>query len=94
MASDLQHAGSCGPQSQRDVLLCNNQVNPFPPERRFLGVGTENTPSMTGDLALIGEPPAARLFAALEIVSRRFASRDHANVLPETFREGLPALFR
>ena len=63
------------------------------PARLFLGVGTEDTPSMTGDLALFEAQLAARPFAALEIVSRQFPSRDHYNVLPESFREGLHALF-
>jgi len=48
---------------------------------------------MTGDLALLEAQLAERPFAALEIVSRRFAARDHYNVLPESFRAGLHALF-
>jgi predicted alpha/beta superfamily hydrolase len=63
------------------------------PARLFLGIGMEDTPSMTGDLALFEAQLAARPFAALEIVSRRFAGRDHYNVLPTAFREGLGALF-
>ena len=63
------------------------------PARLFLGVGTEDTPSMTGDLALFEAQLATRPFAALEIVSRHIAGRDHYNVLPESFREGLHALF-
>ena len=63
------------------------------PARLFLGVGTEDTPSMTGDLALLEAQLAVRPFAALEIVSRHFTGRDHYNVLPVSFREGLNALF-
>ena len=63
------------------------------PARLFLGVGTEDTPSMTGDLALLEAQLAARPFTALEIVSRHFADRDHYNVLPVSFREGLRTLF-
>jgi hypothetical protein len=63
------------------------------PARLFLGVGTEDTPSMTGDLALLEAQLAARPFTALEIVSRHFADHDHYNVLPESFRLGLHALF-
>jgi predicted alpha/beta superfamily hydrolase len=63
------------------------------PARLFLGVGTEDTPSMTGDLVLLEAQLAERPFAALEIVSRHFDGRDHYNVLPESFRAGLHALF-
>jgi len=63
------------------------------PARLFLGVGTEDTPSMTGDLALFEAQLAERPFAALEIVSRHFAGHDHYNVLPVAFREGLHTLF-
>jgi hypothetical protein len=63
------------------------------PARLFLGVGTEDTPSMTGDLALLEAQLAERPFKALEILSQRFAGRDHYNVLPESFRAGLHALF-
>jgi len=63
------------------------------PARLFLGVGTEDTSSMTGDLARLEAQLAARPFAALEIVSRHFPDRDHYNVLPVSFREGLHALF-
>jgi predicted alpha/beta superfamily hydrolase len=63
------------------------------PARLFLGVGMEDTPSMTGDLARFETQLAARPFTALEIVGRHFAGRDHYNVLPESFRAGLGALF-
>jgi uncharacterized protein len=63
------------------------------PARLFLGVGMEDTPSMTGDLALLEAQLAARPFASLAVVSRHFADRDHYNVLPVSFREGLRALF-
>ena len=63
------------------------------PARLFLGVGEEDTPSMTGDLAALEEQLAARPFTALNIVSRRFAGHDHYNVLPVAFREGLHTLF-
>jgi hypothetical protein len=63
------------------------------PARLFLGVGTEDSPSMTGDLARFEAQLAERPFAGLEIVSRRFTGHDHYNVLPESFREGLHALF-
>ena len=48
---------------------------------------------MTGDLALFEDQLAALPFPELEVVSRRFANRDHYDVLPEAFGAGLAALF-
>jgi len=36
---------------------------------------------------------AARPFPQLDVISRRFKERDHYNVLPDAFREGLQRLF-
>jgi len=63
------------------------------PARLFLGVGDQDTPSMTGDLELLDQQLAARPFPGLEVVTRRFPGRDHYNVLPESFGEGLRTLF-
>ncbi len=63
------------------------------PARLFLAVGEEDTPSMTGDLKLLEDQLAARPFPGLEVISRWFARRDHYNVLPDAFREGLQRLF-
>ncbi len=63
------------------------------PARLFLSVGEHDTPSMTGDLDLLEAQLAARPFLQLEVISRRFADRDHYNVLPDAFREGLQRLF-
>ncbi len=63
------------------------------PARVFLSSGADDTPSMTGDLTLLEKQLAARPFPELEVVSRRFAGRDHYNVLPDAFRAGLGALF-
>jgi predicted alpha/beta superfamily hydrolase len=63
------------------------------PARLFLGVGENDTPSMTGDLELLERQLDALPFPELEVVSRRFADRDHYNVLPDGFREGLKVLF-
>lgn len=62
------------------------------PAKLFLCVGEEDTPSMTGDLELLEQQLAARPFPGLEITARRFPARDHYNVLPEAFREGLTTL--
>jgi predicted alpha/beta superfamily hydrolase len=63
------------------------------PARLYLSVGENDTPSMTGDLDLLEAQLAARPFPQLEVISRRFAGRDHYNVLPDAFREGLQRLF-
>lgn len=63
------------------------------PAKVFLCVGEDDTPSMTGDLELLEEQLSAMPFPKLEITSRRFPQRDHYNVLPDAFGEGLAALF-
>lgn len=63
------------------------------PARVFLGVGEEDTPSMTGDLELLEDQLAAEPFPGLEVARRRFPGRDHYNVLPDAFGAGLTALF-
>ena len=59
----------------------------------FLGVGENDTPSMTSDLERLEAQLATRPFRQLEVTSRRFAGRDHYNALPDAFREGLRRLF-
>ena len=59
------------------------------PARLFLSVGDNDTPSMTGDLEMLEAQLAASPFPQLEIRSRRFRGRDHYNVLPDAFGEGL-----
>jgi predicted alpha/beta superfamily hydrolase len=61
--------------------------------RLFLSVGEEDSPSMTGDLTLLEEALAARPYAGLTVINRRFAQRDHYNVLPDAFEAGLVALY-
>lgn len=63
------------------------------PARLFLAVGENDTPSTTGDLEMLENQLAARPFPKLEVINRRFAGRDHYNVLPESFSEGLRQLF-
>ena len=63
------------------------------PGKLFLSVGDEDTDSMTGDLKLLEQQLAAKPFAQLEIISRRFPGKDHYNVVPEAFETGLAALF-
>ena len=59
----------------------------------FLGVGTGDSPSMTGDLTLLEQQLAARPFRALRLTSERFPGRDHYNAIGDGFRAGLAALF-
>lgn len=63
------------------------------PAQLFLAVGENDTASMTGDLALLEQQLAAAPFDQLTVISRRFAHRDHYDVLPDAFRAGLTALF-
>jgi predicted alpha/beta superfamily hydrolase len=63
------------------------------PAKLFLGVGEQDTPSTTGDLAQLEDQLTARPFPELEVMARRFPQRDHYNVLPDAFRAGLTALF-
>jgi uncharacterized protein len=63
------------------------------PARVFFGLGEKDTPSMTEDLQRLEDQLASRPFPRLEVGSRRFSGRDHYNVLPEAFREGLRRLF-
>jgi hypothetical protein len=63
------------------------------PAQLFLGVGTEETVSMLGDLALMEKQLAERPFAGLQITSVKFPGRDHYNVTPDLFSAGLRAFF-
>jgi len=63
------------------------------PARLFLCVGENDTPSMTGDLKMLAAQLAAQPFPQLEVMTRRFAGRDHYNVLPDAFGAGLQTLF-
>jgi predicted alpha/beta superfamily hydrolase len=62
------------------------------PAHLFLGVGADDSPSMTGDLALLEQQLADRPFADLHVTSDRFPGRDHLTVLPDTLRAGFRAL--
>lgn len=63
------------------------------PAKLFLAVGENDTASMTGDLTLLEQQLAAPSFDDLVVTSRRFAGRNHYNVLPDALRTGLSALF-
>ena len=58
----------------------------------YLGVGADDTASMTGDLKLLEEQLAAHPFEGLRVVTERYTGRDHYDVAPDTLRGGLQAL--
>jgi predicted alpha/beta superfamily hydrolase len=61
--------------------------------RVFLSVGEKDSESMTGDLTLLEKMLAERPIPRLEVVSKRFPRKNHFNVLPVAFEEGLRELF-
>jgi predicted alpha/beta superfamily hydrolase len=63
------------------------------PGRLFLGVGENDSESMTADLTLLETQLAARPFSGLDIDSRRFPDRNHYDVVPDAYAAGLKALF-
>lgn len=63
------------------------------PAKLFLSVGEEDTPSMTGDLALFEQQLAAAPFPRLQVTSRRFPGHNHYDVLEIAFAEGLRTLY-
>jgi predicted alpha/beta superfamily hydrolase len=62
------------------------------PGRLFLGVGEEDSPSMTGDLALLENLLTERPFKGLQVSYARFPDRDHYTSLPDGMRAGLSSL--
>lgn len=58
----------------------------------YLSVGEDDTPSMTGDLALLEKQLADRPFKGLNVISERFPGRDHYDVLPFSLSAGLARL--
>jgi predicted alpha/beta superfamily hydrolase len=62
------------------------------PGRLYLGVGAEDSPSMSADMGLLERQLADRPFKGLRVDSERFPGRDHYDVLPDTLRSGLARL--
>lgn len=62
------------------------------PATLYLGVGTADTASMTGDLTLLEEQLKARPFEGLKLISERYPGRDHYDVAPDSLKGGLRAL--
>lgn len=82
--------------ANRDILrhierLRTRQANL--PGKLFLGVGQQDSESMTADFALLSKQLATRPFDRLQVASKIFPKRDHYNVLPDAFGFGLNALF-
>lgn len=63
------------------------------PGRLFLSVGDQDTPSMTGDFALLEQQLAAHPFGGLIVTSRHFPHHNHYDGLPAAFAAGLATLF-
>lgn len=61
------------------------------PARLFLGIGENDTESMTADLERFEGQLATAPFTGLEITSRPFPKHDHYDLLPVLCREGLLA---
>jgi predicted alpha/beta superfamily hydrolase len=61
--------------------------------RLFLGVGTRDSESMTGDLDLLESRLVAAPFKDLEIGRSRFAGKNHYNSIHPGFRAGLEFLY-
>ncbi len=58
----------------------------------YLGVGEDDSPSMSGDLALLEKQLKDKPFKGLHVVSEVFPGRDHYNGLPDTLSAGLATL--
>jgi predicted alpha/beta superfamily hydrolase len=58
----------------------------------YLGVGEDDSPSMSGDLGLLEKQLKEKPFKGLHVVSEVFPGRDHYNVLPDTLSAGLATL--
>jgi hypothetical protein len=66
---------------------------PTRPGRLFVGIGENDTESMLADVATLEEQLRAKPIASLEVQGRRFPGRDHYDLIPESFRAGLAALY-
>ena len=58
----------------------------------YLGVGENDSPSMSGDLGLIEKQLKDRPFKGLHVTSEVFPGRDHYDVMPYTLSAGLASL--
>jgi predicted alpha/beta superfamily hydrolase len=58
----------------------------------YLGVGEDDSPSMSSDLGLLEKQLKDRPFKGLRVVSEVFPGRDHYNVLPLTVGAGLASV--
>ncbi len=62
------------------------------PGHLYLGVGLEETPSMTGDLSLLERQLQEQPFDGLRITTERLPGLDHYSSLPASLRAGLASL--
>jgi hypothetical protein len=62
------------------------------PGRLYLGVGTEETPSMLGDLDLLRKQLRDRPFSGLRVKTETFPGLDHYNSAEEILKGGVAFL--
>jgi predicted alpha/beta superfamily hydrolase len=62
------------------------------PGRLYLGVGSDETPSMIGDVALLQEQLKERPFSGLDVKEETFPGRNHYDSAPEIMTGGLSFL--
>lgn len=60
--------------------------------RLFLGIGEDDTESMTADFARFERQLASAPFGNLEVISKKFPGHDHYDLLPSLFRAALSTL--
>jgi predicted alpha/beta superfamily hydrolase len=79
------------------VVLCRAQQlrarQAALPARLFLSVGGKDSESMRLDLELLGDQLAAGPFTELDVVREDFPARTHYDLLVDSFRAGLQALY-
>jgi len=75
----------------KDVAVA--AAEPATPRRAFFSVGTEDTPSMTGDLELLEKQLRERPVPGVHHTFQRFPGKDHYNALPIAYATGLRWLY-
>ena len=75
------------------VIADRHAKNPRLSAQLYLSVGENDSASMTGDLTLLEQQLRTAPFEGLKVTSRRFPRRNHFNVLPDAFQNGLVSLF-
>jgi predicted alpha/beta superfamily hydrolase len=61
--------------------------------RAYLSIGDSDTPSMTGDIQLFETELAKQPRQNVDYRIQHFPERDHYNIVPDAFYEGLKSLY-